>query len=194
MISRAGASGWYRNRFVWIEVCLLAASLGVAALVTSTTPRTDPAVLRQEILTRMRTTLEQADPKDHQHAGHTAPQAPAGEQAPPAIVCGVHVYGYEPTGAATLADVETVYGFHLCGVAEQKRHWDGAVKLVGPVIMDMTTQPPGIQVVEATADVRFVDRLREMFPDKYEELALREALPASEMADLRRRYDAAAGL
>ncbi|MGX1613207.1 hypothetical protein ACWIF8_04870 [Micromonospora chalcea] len=194
MSSRVGVSRWYRSGFVWIEVCLLATSLGVAALVTSTTPRTDPAVLRQEILTRMRTTLEQADPKDHQHAGHTVPEAPAGEQAAPTIVCGVHVYGYEPAGAATLADVQTVYGFHLCGVAEQKRHWDGAVKLVGPLIMDMTTQPPGIKVVEATADVRFVDRLREMFPDKYEELALREALPASEMADLRRRYDAAAGL
>ena len=194
MTFRLGAGGWYRSGFVRIEVCLLAASLGVAAVVTATTPKTDRAVLRQEILTRMRTTLEQADPKDHQHAGHTAAQAPAGEQAAPAIVCGVHVYGYEPTGAATLADVRTVYGFHLCGVAEQKRHWDGAVKLVGPVIMDMTTRPPGIQVVEATADVRFVDRLREMFPDKYEELALREALPPAEMADLRRRYDAAAGL
>ncbi|KAB1118762.1 hypothetical protein ACWIGG_05010 [Micromonospora aurantiaca (nom. illeg.)] len=194
MTSRVGVGGWYRSRVVWIEVCLLAASIGVAAVVTSTTPRTDPADLRRQILARMRTTLEQADPAHHQHAGHTAPQVPAGEQAEPAVVCGVHVYGHEPTGAATLADVRTVYGFHLCGVAEQKRHWDGAVKLVGPVIMDMTTQPPGIKVVEATADVRFVDRLREMFPDKYEVLALREALPPSEMADLRRRYDAAAGL
>ncbi|MET7468325.1 hypothetical protein ACFYON_07400 [Micromonospora sp. NPDC005686] len=194
MISRVGVSGWYRSRFVWIEVCLLVASLGLATVVTSITPKTDPAALREEILTRMRTTLEQADPTQHQHAGHTAPQVPAGEQAAPAVICGVHVYGHEPTGATTLADVQTVYGFHLCGVAEQKRHWDGAVKLAGPVIMDMTTQPPGIQVVEATAGVRFVDRLREMFPDKYEELALREALPPSEMADLRRRYDAAAGL
>ncbi|WP_349876389.1 hypothetical protein ABIH81_19800 [Micromonospora sp. HUAS YX12] len=194
MISRVGVSGWYRSAFVWIEVCLLAASIGVAAVVTLTTPRTDPADLHRQILTKMRVTLEQADPAHHHHAGHTAAQVPAGEQAAPAVICGVHVYGHEPTGATTLADVQTIYGFHLCGVAEQKRHWDGAVKLVGPVIMDMTTQPPGIEVVEATADVRFVDRLREMFPDKYEELALREALPASEMADLRRRYDAAAGL
>ncbi|WFF05811.1 hypothetical protein O7622_22475 [Micromonospora sp. WMMD1076] len=194
MMSRTGVSGWYRSRFVWIEAGLLAASIGVAAVVTSTTPKTDPADLHRQILTRMRTTLEQADPTRHHHAGHTAPQAPAGEQAAPAVICGVHVYGHEPTGAATLADVQTIYGFHLCGVAEQKRHWDGAVKLAGPVIMDMTAQPPGIEVVEATADVRFVDRLREMFPDEYEDLALREALPASEMADLRRRYDAAAGL
>ncbi|MEW2445856.1 hypothetical protein [Micromonospora marina] len=194
MISRLGVSGWYRSRFVWIEVCLLAASIGVAAVVTSTSTRTDPAVLRQEILARMRTTLEQADPAHHHHAGHPAPQVTAGEQAAPKVICGVHVYGHEPAGASTLAEVRTIYGFHLCGVAEQKRHWDGAVKLVGPVIMDMTIDPPGIEVVEATADVRFVDRLREMFPDKYEELALREALPTSEMADLRRRYDAAAGL
>jgi len=33
-----------------------------------------------------------------------------------------------------------------------------------------------------------------MFPDKYAQLALKEALADSEMADLRRRYDAAAGL
>lgn len=110
------------------------------------------------------------------------------------MICGVRVYGHEPADATTLADVRTVYGFHLCGVAEQKRPWDWAVKLAGPVIMDMSTEPPGIQVVEATADVRFVDRLREMFPDTYAELALKEALAESEMADLRRRYDAAAGL
>jgi hypothetical protein len=33
-----------------------------------------------------------------------------------------------------------------------------------------------------------------MFPDKYADLALKEALTDSEMADLRRRYSAAAGL
>jgi hypothetical protein len=69
-----------------------------------------------------------------------------------------------------------------------------AVKLAGPVIMDMSTAPPGIQVVEATAEVRYVDRLREMFPAKYAELAQKEALAESEMADLRDRYDTAAGL
>ena len=90
--------------------------------------------------------------------------------------------------------MQTVYGFHLCGVAEQKRPWDVAVKLAGPVIMDMSTEPPGIQVVEATAEVMFTDRLRQMFPPKYAELALKEALTQSEMADQRRRYDAAAGL
>ncbi len=49
-------------------------------------------------------------------------------------------------------------------------------------------------MVEATPEVRYVDRPREMFPAGYADLAAREALAESEMAELRRRYDAAAGL
>ncbi|NYH41928.1 hypothetical protein HNR22_001655 [Micromonospora jinlongensis] len=170
---------------------LLAVSAGAFALLNRADPESEPADLQGQIMARMRTTLEQADPGQHNHAGHTAQQVTTGK---PAVICGVRVYGYEPAEVTALADVRTVYGFHLCGVAEQKRPWDVAVKLAGPVIMDMSTEPPGIQVVEATADVMFTDRLREMFPEKYAELALKEALTDSEMADQRRRYDAAAGL
>ncbi|SDZ20262.1 hypothetical protein SAMN05444365_10737 [Micromonospora pattaloongensis] len=192
MISRENFAGWYRNRLVWVAVILLV-SAGAAVLVNRPRPKAEPADLQAQIMARMRTTLEQADPGQHNHAGHGVQQvATAGEK--PAVICGVRVYGYEPADVTALADVRTVYGFHLCGIAEQKRPWDVAVKLAGPVIMDMSTDPPGIQVVEATADVMFVDRLREMFPDKYADLALKEALTDSEMADQRRRYDVAAGL
>jgi hypothetical protein len=142
----------------------------------------------------MRATLEQSDPGTHQHAGHSAVPASAGTAAGPAVICGVRVYGHEPAQVTTLAEVRTVYGFHLCGVAEPARPWDVAVKLAGPVILDMSTDPPGIQVVEATAEVKYVDRLRQMFPDTYAQLALKEALSDAEMAGLRERYDAAAGL
>jgi hypothetical protein len=193
MISRESFAGWYRNRLVWVAVVLLAVSAGAVALVNPAGSEAEPANLQAQIVTRMRTTLEQADPGQHNHAGHNGQQvAPADEK--PAVICGIHVYGYEPAEVTALADVKTVYGFHMCGIAEHNRPWDVAVKLAGPVIMDMSTEPPGIQVVEATADVMFVDRLREMFPDKYAELALKEALADSEMADLRRRYAAAAGL
>jgi hypothetical protein len=194
MISRESFAGWYRNRFVWVAVVLLAVSAGAVVLVNSAGSQAEPADLQAQITTRMRSTLEQADPGQHNHAGHNVEQVTTEGAAKPAVICGVRVYGYEPAEATALADVQTVYGFHLCGVAEQKRPWDVAVKLAGPVIMDMSTEPAGIQVVEATADVKYVDRLREMFPDKYAQLALKEALADSEMADLRRRYDAAAGL
>ncbi|MER7586321.1 hypothetical protein ABTW72_02105 [Micromonospora sp. NPDC127501] len=192
MISRENFAGWYRNRFVWVAAIVLVASAGAAVLVNRAGPEAKPADLQSQVIARMRTTLEQADPGQHNHAGHGAQQAAS--TAKPAVICGVRVYGYEPTEATALADVRTVYGFHLCGVAEQKRPWDVAVKLAGPVIMDMSTEPPGIQVVEATAEVMFTDRVRQMLPPKYAELALKEALTESEMADQRRRYDAAAGL
>ncbi|MFC8850090.1 MULTISPECIES: hypothetical protein [unclassified Micromonospora] len=191
MISRESLAGWYRHRLVWVAVILLTVSAS-AVVLNRASPEAEPADLQAQIVARMRTTLEQADPEQHNHAGHSAQQGAAGEK--PSVICGVRVYGHEPAEAASLADVQRVYGFHLCGIAEQKRPWDVAVKLVGPVIMDMSAEPPGIQVVEATADVRFIDRLRQMFPPKYATLAQEEALTPSEMANLRRRYDAAARL
>ncbi|SNT28676.1 hypothetical protein SAMN05421812_104253 [Asanoa hainanensis] len=178
----------FRNRFVWVAVILLAVSAGAAVLANSGGSEAKPADVRGQILAKMRSTLEQVDPGQHNHAGH---QATAAESS---VVCGVHVYGYEPADATAVASVRTVYGFHLCGVAEARRPWDVAVKLAGPLIMDMSADPPGIQVVEATADTMYIDRLKEMFPPSYAELAQKEALPGPEMSELRRRYDDAAGL
>ncbi|MFI7428941.1 hypothetical protein ACIBPB_18310 [Micromonospora sp. NPDC049836] len=194
MISRESFAGWYRNRYVWAAVILLTVSAAAVVLHRSAGVGVQPADLEGQLMARMRTTLERVDPGQHNHAGSDVQQAgTAGAEKPP-VICGVRVYGYEPAAAGTLADVRTVYGFHLCGVAERKCPWDLAVKLAGPLIMDMSSDPPGIQVVEATAEVRFVDRLRQMFPPRYAEPALKEALAAQEMADLRRRYAAAAGI
>nr|MDT0659295.1 hypothetical protein [Micromonospora sp. DSM 115978] len=192
MTSRESFAGWYRNRLVWVAAILLVVSAGAVVLVRTADSEVGATDLQGQILARMRTTLEQADPEQHNHAGHEVQAGADGERPP--VICGVHLYGYEPTEVTALADVQTVYGFHLCGVAEEKYPWDFAPKLAGPVIMNMSVDPPGIQVVEATAEVMFVDRLREMFPPRYAELALKEALADSEMADLRRRYDTAAGL
>ena len=161
----------------------------MVALATADGPQAKPPDLRTQIEDRMRTVLDRSDPGQHQHAGHATT-----EEAKPPVICGVHVYGFEPAEATTITTVRTVYGFHLCGLAEQKRPWDVAVKLAGPLILDMSADPPGIRVVEATENVKFVDRLRQMFPDRYAQLAQKEALADAEMTDLRRRYDAAAGL
>jgi hypothetical protein len=194
MGTRESFTGWHKSRFTWVALIMATVTAGAVALANSAGSDTEPADLPGQVAARMRTTLERADPGQHNHAGHNTQQAAAAQGAKPAVVCGVRVYGYEPAEVTALADVRTVYGFHLCGVAEQQRPWDVAVKLAGPVIMDMSTQPPGIRVVEATAEVRYVDRLREMFPERYAEMALKEALTDAEMAQLRRRYDAAAGL
>lgn len=194
MSSRVAIAGLFRNRFVWVTVILMA-TVGAVVLVNTAGSDAGPTKagdVRSQILGRMRTTLEKTDPGQPNHGGHNPLQGDPEKKLP--VICGVHVYGFEPEGAATLADVKTVYGFHLCGVAEPKRPWDVAVKLAGPVILDMSTDPPGIQVVEATADVMYIDRLKQMFPPRYAEVAQKEALTQSEMDNLRRRYDAAADL
>jgi len=180
------------HRYAWAAVTLLATSAGAFALARPE-PTLGPRDLRAAIETRMRTVLEQADPGQHHHAGHAVQQVTDGA-AKPAVICGVRIYGHEPAAATTLDGVRTVYGFHLCGVAEAQRPWDVAVKLAGPLIVDMSADPPGIQVVEATAEVKYVDRLRQMFPPRYADVALAEALSPAQLADLRERYEAAAGL
>jgi hypothetical protein len=193
VVSRQSFTRWYRNRFVWVAVILLV-SAGVVLLTRSTGPQAAPADLNGQIVARMRTTLEHSDPELHHHTGHASQQTTTEPDEKPPVVCGVHVYGYEPAAATALADVQTVYGFHLCGVAQKSYPWDVATKLAGPVILDFSQNPPGIQVVEATATVRYIDRLWQVFPKKYAELASREALTPTEMTELRRRYDDAAGL
>ena len=177
---------------MWVAAVLLAVSAGVAVLVRSPDSGAEPADLQSQIVSRMRTALEQTDPGQHNHAGHAVQQVAAGEKTP--VICGVRVYGYEPAEATVLVQVQTVYGYHFCGVAEPKRPWDVAVKLAGPVILTMNTDPPGIQVVEATPEVQFADRLRQMFPPKYAEMAQKEALSEAEMTETRARYEEAAGL
>ena len=172
------------KRYVGVAAILLATSAGAAVLVD----RAEPPDLRSQIETRMRDALEQPDLARHNHGDHAV------QVADPTVVCGVRLYGYEPSEVTEIAQVRTVYGFHLCGVAEPRTPWDVAVKLAGPVILDLSTDPAGIQVVEATEKVRYVDRLREMFPPKYAKLARTEALTPAENTDLRSRYDDAAGL
>ncbi|MFV2104810.1 hypothetical protein [Micromonospora sp. LOL_024] len=110
-----------------MEVTLLAVSIGAVTLATSTTATTEPADLPKQLQTHLRTTLERADPAQHHHAGHTTQQTTTDKTAKPPVICGVHVYGHEPAQATTLTDIHTIYGFHLCGIAEPTCPWDTAV-------------------------------------------------------------------
>ncbi|MDG4829769.1 hypothetical protein O7627_10695 [Solwaraspora sp. WMMD1047] len=183
---------WYRNRFVWVAVILLVVSTGAFVLVSRLGSASgEPTDLRGQIAARMLTVLEEIDPAQHEgHGEHLT----GTDSADAPVICGVHVYGFEPADATTLPEVDRVYGFHLCGIAEQQRPWDWAVKLAGPVILGMESDPPTVQVAEATETVGFRDRVRQLFPPEYHEAVFTEALDPEDMLELRRRYDAAAGV
>ncbi|MFI6759900.1 hypothetical protein ACIBF5_12265 [Micromonospora sp. NPDC050417] len=187
----APASAWWRNRFVWVAVILLGVSATVVLLVGRSGSGPAPADdLFAQLDRRLVATLEQLEPEQHQGHGEHARDV-AQETS---IVCGVRVFGVEPAAATTVSEVRTAYGFHLCGVAEPNRPWEWAVKLVGPIVVAMGTEPPVVQVAEATNGVPFVDRVRQLFPERYQEQALKESLGEQSMRELRQRYDQAAGL
>ena len=183
---------WYRNRFVWFAAILVLASTTAVALVNTVGASPDRGnELRGQLTARMLTILEEVDPDQHHGHGEHVNQETAAKAA---VICGAQVYGFDPADATALPDVQRVYGFHLCGIAEPNRPWDWAVKLVGPVILEMTTEPPTVHVAEATGTLSFRDRVMEMFPPEYHEEALGESLDPEAMQELRRRYDSAAGL
>ena len=147
------------------------------------------ATINAELNRRMTATLEGLPAG--QHAGHGG-TAEAGK--PAKMVCAVRIFGFEPSAAASVKDVDTVYAFHFCGVADKGRVWDWATKLVSPLVMRFNTQPPTIQMAESTATITYRDRVKQLFPDPYEKMAFEQALTAEQMTELRRRYDDAAGL
>ncbi|RKR86058.1 hypothetical protein BDK92_0279 [Micromonospora pisi] len=182
---------WWRNRFVWVAVILLGVSATVVLLVerAGSGPASADHLFGQ-LDRRLVATLEQLEPEQHQ--GHGEHARDVAEET--RIVCGVRVFGVEPAEATTVSEVRTAYGFHLCGVAEPNRPWDWAVKLVGPIVVAMDSEPPVVQVAEATTEVPFVERVRQLFPERYQEQALKESLGEQSMRELRQRYDQAAGL
>lgn len=204
------------RRVVPLAVAALAV-VAVAVLVRLVVVDRDPAGtggVRGQVGERMRGVLEQLDPAGHGHTGHggsghggaSSDGASSdgaggdgagqgdGRAADVRTVCGVRVFGYEPAGARNLRGVRTVYGYHLCGVAEAGRSWDWAVKLSGPLVMDLASDPPRVQVAEATPEVPFRERVRQLIPERYLRQAYQESLDDATMRDLRRRYDAAAGV
>lgn len=181
---------WYRNRFLWVAVVLLVVAATAVVLVRAGGSNASPQDLRGQLDVRLLTLLEEVDPEDH--GGHGEHINQAGEESK--VVCGVHTFAFEPKTATTMADVDRVYAYHLCGIAEPKKPWDWAVKLVGPLIVGLKSEPPTIEVAEATENVTYRERVVQMFPPEYQDQAFNAFLTKEGFAELRRRYDAAAGL
>jgi hypothetical protein len=146
------------------------------AVVTAQTP-----AIKAELVRRMTTLLEQLPPEQHEGHGGVSEQ-------PATSVCGARVYGYEPSTAQTADQVTTVYGFHMCGLAQPGLPWDRAMKMVAPLVIRFDRQPPRVQMAESGAGVSYQDRVRQLFPAQYQRPAFEEALGSAGMADLQRRY------
>ena len=55
------------------------------------------------------------------------------------------------------------------------------------------TRPPTLQIAESSNGVSYRDRVKQLFPVRYQKSAFEQALEPDELAELRRRYEAVAG-
>ena len=186
---------WNRRRpQVFVVASFLAAIvvllvwLDVVGRASDSSSARGPVAITAALTERMRVTLEQLPPEQHEgHGGHVGTAGP-----PSPLVCGTRVYGYEPADAPTVDDVVTVYGFHMCAIAEPGRSWDWAMKLVAPLVMRFDTRPPTVQIAESANGVSYRDRVKQLFPARYQKAAFEQGLEPAELAELRRRFEAAA--
>lgn len=163
--------------------------VGAGAAVADDGPPLSPqaVAVRAELVRRMTTLLEKLPLEQHEgHGGGVGGKVTA--------VCGARVYGYEPATATSADDVVTVYGFHMCGLAQPGLPWERAMKMVAPLVIRYDTRPPKIRMAESGAGVSYRDRVKQLFPAKYQRSAFEEALGPAGMAELRRRYTAVAGV
>ena len=144
-----------------------------------------PAAITAALAQQMRVTLERLPPQGH--AGHGG----AGGSSP--VLCGTRVYGFAPADAASVEEVDTVYGFHMCAVAEPGRSFDWTTKMVAPLVMRLGQGAPKLDIAESANGVSYQDRVRQLFPPAYRTAALTQALEPAQLSELRRRYAAVAG-
>jgi len=149
-----------------------------------------PSTLNDRLAAQIVTTLEKATPAQHQAHGHheIASAAPEGKK-PDAVYCTAEVYGFEPATATSTDEVTKVYGYYLCAVQEEGRPWDYAPKLVGPIVYEPRTDPPGVHVIEGGDG--YPDRLRALLPAEYHQRAAVGFSSGANIAGVRSRYNAA---
>lgn len=178
-----------RTRARWIAVAVVVVAAAVLALVLRAVGSGGPSrppTLANQLADRIAAVLEASTPLDHhQHGHHSIGDANAAKIP---TLCAVRTLGFEPAEAKTVAEVRTVYAYHLCAMVEPGRTWDGARKLSGPMAAQLT-EPVKIQVVEP--GLGFPDRVRSLIPAPYQEEALKELLEEDQMRDLRERFDEA---
>ncbi|HEY8533252.1 MAG TPA: hypothetical protein VIL44_05155 [Micromonospora sp.] len=173
------------RRLIWVAVILAVTVLGVLVVYHLTRSPDKPADLRSQITTYLVAALEQSPPNYHDHGDHPG----ATEEA--RTLCATRVFGFEPTDATQLADVRTVYGHHFCVMAKKGIPWEGAPKLVGPFVADLTVNPPRVEVAAPTESQTFAERVQQLIPEPYRAQAFEESLEPTAMEELRRRYDEA---
>jgi hypothetical protein len=88
----------------------------------------------------------------------------------------VQLFSPQPPDATELSQVHTVYADHACAELGTHFEWPEVVRSTGPLAMDLTTDPATVllpsQALPDQEGVLYIDRVRDVIPATYHEVAL----------------------
>ncbi|HEU5108830.1 MAG TPA: hypothetical protein VFT95_09760 [Micromonosporaceae bacterium] len=177
------------SRYVWLAaglVVVLIALFGLFRLGAFGDGAAEaPADYPTQLNARLVGLLEAMPAEGHGH-GHDAAEDAKGA----APVCGVRVFGTEPADADALDEVDKVYAYHFCAMAQPGMDFLYSYKLTGPIAVTLSADPPKIEVAEGGQD--YQKRVRELIPAPYADQAYNASLTPEAMKEVIRRYGEAA--
>lgn len=159
---------------------LVAASVTLAGLtlagVMFFVARQPSAQLNEELAAQVTLILEQASPGEHHAHGHSFDSR---------VVCAVEPFGTEPPDATSLVEVRWVYARHMCAITGESPDWASSVRASGPIAVKISI-PPEVRVPKD--GLGYPDRVRQLIPKRYHELAFEEFSDDSAIEAARERF------
>lgn len=144
----------------------------------------DGADLTDQLADRVVTVLEGASLDEHAEHGH---QFEEGAR----VVCVAEVFGFDPAGAETVAEVDMVYAHHACAEVGTGFGWPDAIRAAEPLALRLTTDPPAVilpsAALPADPEAGYDGRVRSVIPELYQERAFDDA--GHLLAELQRRFE-----
>lgn len=155
----------------WLAVAVVVVAAGAAVLVRMLTGGADqPVTLADQLAGQVVAELEAATADEHAAHGHYVEDDSGG------YVCVARTIGFEPADATSVSEVRTVYVDHACAELGTTFQWPEVVRSTGPLAMTLTTDPVTValpsQALTDQPEALHVDRVREVIPADYHDLAL----------------------
>jgi hypothetical protein len=141
-----------------------------------------PVDVRAELADRVATLLEQSSPAEHHDHGH---QVTAEDK----VFCEAEVIATEPPTVTDIADVAKVYATFFCAAGRPGMEFMWSSRASGPAVAELDRNPAVVRV--PAAGEGYQQRVRELFPDQYEDRALKINISQEAARELRRRYEEA---
>lgn len=172
----------FYGRAWWLVPEMIAVlALTVLLPVSSFGSRVDP--LKAALADQMTSVLETEPLAAHHNHGHEVAE---GET----VVCVAQVYGFDPSGATTVTQVRTAYGYVFCAAGKAGTPYEMSSRMAAPAALDIGP-PARIRVV--ASGLGYPDRVRELMPDRYEAVALQGFSDHDVPARLRPLYEQRVG-